>query len=57
MADQAVKHPPYISDDPNRDFLRFKDTLRHVVSVPKEAVDKAIAEEVEQKKQRKGNLK
>ncbi len=50
MADQAVKHSPYISDDPERDFARFKDTLRCVVSVPKEAVDKAIEDEAAQKR-------
>lgn len=55
MADQAVvkSSTPYVSDNPERDFARFKDTLRRVVSVPKEAVDKSIAHESEQKKQHK----
>ncbi len=59
MAEQAAvsQSTPYVSDDPARDFQRFKDTLRSVVSVPKEAVDKAIAEEAEQKKQRKEQVK
>jgi len=48
---------PYVSNNPDSDFKRFKDTLRCVVSVPKGAVDKAIAEEAKQKKQHKGNPK
>lgn len=59
MADQAtVKSPaPYVSENPEADFQRFKDTLRRVVSVPKEAVDKAIAEESVQKRQDKESAK
>ncbi len=57
MAEQAVvkSATPYISENPESDFQRFKDTLRRVVSVPKDAVDKAIAEEAEQKKRLKDN--
>ncbi len=59
MAEQAAvsPSPSYVSENPENDFQRFKDTLRHVVSVPKEAVDKAIADEASQKKQRKGQVK
>ena len=57
MAEQAVKHSPYVSEDPQKDFARFKDTLRAVVSVKKEDVDKSIAEETEQKQQRKEEAK
>ncbi len=45
--------PSYISDDPERDSKQFRNLLRLVVGVPKEAVDRSIAEEAEQKKTRK----
>ena len=53
MAEQAAvsPSPSYVSENPERDFDRFKDTLRRVVSVPKNAIDKAIADEAAQKKQ------
>jgi len=59
MAEQAVvkSATPYVSENPERDFARFKDTLRRVVSVPKGSVDQAIAEESEQKKQGKEKVK
>lgn len=44
---------PYINENPESDFQRFKDTLRRVVGVSREAVDKAIAEEAKQKRQGK----
>jgi len=55
MAEQALvkSATPYASENPESDFQRFKETLRRVVSVPKEAVDKAIAEEAGQKRQGK----
>ena len=55
MAEQAAvkSSTPYVSENPESDFQRFKDTLRRVVSVPKEVVDKAITEEAEQKQQGK----
>lgn len=58
MVDQAaVKSPsPYVSENPEADFQRFKDTLRRVASVLKECVDRAIAEEASQKKQRKEQI-
>ena len=58
MAEQAVvkSATPYVSENPESDFQRFKDTLRRVVSVPREAVDKAMTEEASQKKQRKGQV-
>lgn len=53
MADQAAvkSSTPYVSEHPESDFQRFKDTLRRVVSVPKETVDKAIAKEIDQRQQ------
>lgn len=59
MAEQAVVKPstPYVSENPESDFQRFKDTLRRVVGVPKDAVDKAITEEAEQKRQGKEKVK
>lgn len=59
MAEQGVvkSSTPYVSENPESDFKRLKDTLRCVVSVPKEAVDKAIAEEAEQKRQGKKKVK
>ncbi len=58
IAEQAaVKSVPYISENPEADFQRFKDTLRRIISVPKEAVEKAIAEEAEQKRQDKEKVK
>ena len=55
MADQATvkSSTPYVSENPKADFQRFKGTLRRVVSVPKQTVEQVIAEEAEQKKQRK----
>lgn len=59
MAEQAVvkSATPHISKNPESDFQRFKGTLRRVVSVPKEAVDKVIADEAEQKQQGKKKAK
>ena len=59
MAEQAVvkSSTPYVSENPESDFQRFKDTLRRVVGVPKEAVEKSIAEEAEQKRQGKEKAK
>jgi len=59
MAEQAAvsPSPSYVSENPERDFARFKETLRRVVSVPKGTVDKAIAEEAEQKRQGKKKVK
>ncbi len=55
MAEQSALKPPvpYVSSDPEADFQNFKDTLRRVVSVPKEVVDKALTEREAEKKQRK----
>jgi hypothetical protein len=59
MAEQAAVKSvaPYVSENPESDFQRFKDTLRRVVSVPKESVDRAMAEEAEQKRQSKEKAK
>ena len=59
MAEQAAlkSDTPYVSEDPERNFVRFKDTLCRVVPIPKEAVDRAIAEEAEQKRQGKEKVK
>jgi len=59
MAEQAVVKSsiPYVSENPEGDFQKFKDTLRRVVGVPKECVERAIAEEAEQKNQSKKQVK
>lgn len=59
MADQAVvkSSTPYVSDNPESDFQRFKDTLRRVVSVPKECVDAAIRDEKVEREMQKGTAK
>ena len=48
----------YTSTDADADFKRFQDAVRHIVNVPKEEVDKAIAEEHEERvNERKGRGK
>lgn len=59
MAEQAAAKPstPYMSQDPEADLRRFKDTLRAVVQVPKECVEAAIEDEKRERKLKKVQVK
>jgi hypothetical protein len=46
--------PGFTPDDPQEAWQKFTDTMRKVVTVPKEAVEQALADEQEERQKGRG---
>lgn len=57
MSDRPSEKPNYQSQNPEEDWRRFENAMQQIVSVPKEEVDKRMAEGKERRNGRKGKAK